>query len=581
MRKKRIVNRIGRVISYSSLGILALLLLAILLPTVKDTTSAADCTPGEEPCTTTRAEAGIDLTVASTVSVALQNLINLEVTPKTSGAFTESTAKLTVATNNPSGYAVYMQAGSTTNGKASLVSSDLSNTAMISPISGTVESSSFSANTWGYSLDGTHYQAVPATTGIIKETSSTTFSDTYDLSFGVNVDTNLPAGQYTNSVIVSAVANPIKVTSLSQLNYMQDMTTDICTNTAEHVTKQLIDTRDGKSYWIAKLKGGNCWMTQNLAFTITQEMIDNGSINSSNTDIGYDENGTLRAIGVNGKTPENGKFVWDKNGNNNICDENTANSCTAPKVTATSLDGTTPAARSATSSFNLGKWVLATPIRHLDCGTAQSMEICQNVGIVNVNDSEWSNTFSAQNGTWRDLGTDNTYSGLIAADITTKTYDSHYLIGNYYRYPTITANSGTLLSDKQNAVDSICPKGWKLPTAGPDTQKVNGSYAFLAAQYGIYGALSGNSSTNGLGIDGTYNLLANPLYFFRAGIVFRLSQEDIIMNTVNSVGQQGSYLSATTWTYTSNMYTMGIENTATFSGYPSRDSSLQARCLVR
>ncbi len=41
------------------------------------------------------------------------------------------------------------------------------------------------------------------------------------------------------------------------------MTPSACSGGNE-TGKQLIDSRDGKSYWIAKLKDGNCWMTQNL-----------------------------------------------------------------------------------------------------------------------------------------------------------------------------------------------------------------------------------------------------------------------------------------------------------------------------
>ena len=54
--------------------------------------------------------------------------------------------------------------------------------------------------------------------------------------------------------------------TLMNIKYMQQMSDQICTNTKENKTKQLIDIRDGKSYWVTKLKDGNCWMTQNLAY---------------------------------------------------------------------------------------------------------------------------------------------------------------------------------------------------------------------------------------------------------------------------------------------------------------------------
>ena len=48
---------------------------------------------------------------------------------------------------------------------------------------------------------------------------------------------------------------------------MQDMTTDICNmvNVYDETSQtELMDTRDGKLYWVAKLQDGHCWMTQNL-----------------------------------------------------------------------------------------------------------------------------------------------------------------------------------------------------------------------------------------------------------------------------------------------------------------------------
>lgn len=58
------------------------------------------------------------------------------------------------------------------------------------------------------------------------------------------------------------------------------MTSSICHNAVTGDTGQLIDRRDGETYWIAKLKDSNCWMTQNLDLDLT-----NITLNSSNTDI--------------------------------------------------------------------------------------------------------------------------------------------------------------------------------------------------------------------------------------------------------------------------------------------------------
>ncbi len=61
-------------------------------------------------------------------------------------------------------------------------------------------------------------------------------------------------------------ADPNETRTLMQIDTMQEMTEQICANTKEHKTKQLKDARDGKYYWVTKLKDGNCWMTQNLDY---------------------------------------------------------------------------------------------------------------------------------------------------------------------------------------------------------------------------------------------------------------------------------------------------------------------------
>ncbi len=58
--------------------------------------------------------------------------------------------------------------------------------------------------------------------------------------------------------------------TLADISTMQEITPTICSNTPEADTAgnhqyPLTDSRDGSTYTVAKLKDGNCWMTQNLA----------------------------------------------------------------------------------------------------------------------------------------------------------------------------------------------------------------------------------------------------------------------------------------------------------------------------
>ena len=45
---------------------------------------------------------------------------------------------------------------------------------------------------------------------------------------------------------------------------MQDFTASQCNSMTQGDQIQMVDSRDGKMYWVGKLPDGNCWMTQNL-----------------------------------------------------------------------------------------------------------------------------------------------------------------------------------------------------------------------------------------------------------------------------------------------------------------------------
>lgn len=53
------------------------------------------------------------------------------------------------------------------------------------------------------------------------------------------------------------------------LESMQNMTPELCASWDEGYTTRMVDARDGKTYWVAKLADGNCWMTQNLELDLS------------------------------------------------------------------------------------------------------------------------------------------------------------------------------------------------------------------------------------------------------------------------------------------------------------------------
>lgn len=396
-----------------------------------------------------------NLNVESMVTVALQSEIDINVLPSETVTFASNTAKLTVGTNNYNGYSVYVHsAGETTD----LVSTDATNKRTVAPIAENVTLENFATNTWGYSLDAGEQKVyrpvmVEVSEAVVK-TDGVAANDQYDLTFGVAVGSDLPMGTYSNSVVVSVIANPSVVTNLEQATYMQEMTGDICKNTAYDTTKRLIDSRDGTAYWVAKLKDGNCWMTQNLALEIPEE-----GLSWLDTDITED---------------------W------------TLSSTYPPTKTLSLGEAGSSSSQKSTSSWNFGKgkqYVLTKPNDTTDCGSATVMTQCtmfQDVsGLV--------------------ARTKLTTDGTIVDETS---YDAHYLLGNRYAFGAATAGTGGLVvADNTNATGSICPKGWKLPQGGNDRN--SGSFYYLLNQYGLTSSTS-NSATG-------YNIAMSPLYLFRGG----------------------------------------------------------------
>ena len=92
---------------------------------------------------------------------------------------------------------------------------------------------------------------------------------------------------------------------------MQDMDVNICNMVNiydEPSQTQLVDIRDGKTYWVAKLRDEHCWMTQNLDTDINSSI----SFNSNNTDlnVAYDSSTGQYAEYNDGYTENNGVIYY-------------------------------------------------------------------------------------------------------------------------------------------------------------------------------------------------------------------------------------------------------------------------------
>lgn len=427
------------------------------------------------------------------VSIAVTSLDSLELRPDFNQGLNTSTSQIIVSTNSPDGFSILLS--SHDNNLTSADTSDTTN--FIQSLNKASTPADFDDNTWGYYIgtespnDGTIYQPIPIDAATILDSDEAAASQSYQLSFGAKVDTELSAGIYNTTLLISAVANPTKMGALSQITYLQEMTHEICANTANYVdkehyaTKQLIDSRDNKKYWVAKLADGNCWMVQNLALDIPSDY--KTKFNNTNTDI-----------------PVNMPWPYGMQPTTNVINTSMASS------------------NDNSYSWNFGKFVLATPTRGDDCGQVNTANIsqCRYVGFIQIDDS-WTDDFVATDGL--------NYAGVnggigamnntfVAADPAKKSYDAHYLIGNYYQFTAALASSGGLTGI--DASYSICPSGWKLPVVRTDGSDANlDSYRRLFSLYGVNskpGGDGGRNDDNSLG----YNIAKAPLYMVRSGRVY-------------------------------------------------------------
>ena len=97
-------------------------------------------------------------------------------------------------------------------------------------------------------------------------TTSSTAAGAYDLYIRSTYTRVNSTGYRYQAYAVRCVA--IMDPTLNDISTMQEMTPSIVAKTPENASKQLIDTRDNKLYWVTKLKDGNIWMTQNLDYDI-------------------------------------------------------------------------------------------------------------------------------------------------------------------------------------------------------------------------------------------------------------------------------------------------------------------------
>ena len=300
--------------------------------------------------------------------------------------------------------------------------------------------------------------SMPNPSGGSSSSAGTTFTRAYEIAYtamhkGMYEEQNEGQGDYALVKSWPPDNEPYK-------NYdvrfaMQDMTPEICASvTAMHDDYEALDVRDNKLYHITKLQDGNCWMTENLDFNLPST-----ALSSETTDLTqYD---TLRYDSSHGYSQSNGITYWTP-----AC-ATLPSSSINQNGTATDWDYCNRnigwGINYAPNSLDLGEW-------YVDIGASSCDYYKEDVVCDGIKSTPFTNT----NGT-------------------------HGTIGNLYNYAAAVASNDTtelVLETTSSAsfdhtTNSICPKGWRLPTMVRGVDSTDSRYEGHHVSY-LY-----NNQTNG------------------------------------------------------------------------------------
>ena len=298
--------------------------------------------------------------------------------------------------------------------------------------------------------------------------------------------------------------------------YMQDV--DKWKNTLVlEQSVQAIDKRDGKKYWVTKLKDGHIWMTQNLDFDIDTTR----TYTHNDTDLGWDPNSfdsntTWKPDTTNGKynLPVNGTSVPGWSNQNNY------------------------------------------PY------SADPGDVYYYTSNSTSNDTKY-----------------DSLSACTAAGHTTGEC-KHYHAGNYYNWTAAIAsnNSSSLTTQYTNAPNSICPKGWRLPIATNANQSIYEFGGLLFTYYGITTAKTGDQIP--YTANGFKNIRITPLWFTRTGLIGKQQLLNSAYygyhwsSTIHSGSNAYSYIFGDIGVWPAN-YDLGYA----FAG--TKNAGMMVRCVAR
>ena len=469
-----------------------LLLLTFLL--INPTTTSASALEAEEDASyddQISTQADSGVTISFTPSSGSASL-----TPTTSEG---ASAKINVSANvkiaSTGGYTIYLGA------KSSALTGATSKQTIPAATTATTFAN-MKTNTWGYAYaegssvpDSATYSALPQGQGISLESKSgnqTNVNKTYALSFATKIGNDRPADMYSNQITLSVTTSPMEVAKIDDFG-IENMQQMTAT-----VCSNAKDT-NGDGEIATQLKD-----TRDGKYYWVNKLADGKCWMTQNLDLDLSTSKALTSS-----------------------DSDVTSSWTPGYSTVTTVTASTILADNAGQrSWNLGDYRIINP------------SIASGCGLVKESLAKCTSQFTA-------YATPKTANGDTNA---------HYIAGNYYQWNAATAGTGGTITSGQ-AGGSVCPRGWRLPTAGSSSD-----YQTL-------------SDTGAFGSDVARTTLT-PYYFVRSGHIHQDSN-----NMFSAAGDNASY-----WSSSSNHSNTALAfyiSGASKANSIERKFGVSVRCIAR
>lgn len=507
-------------------GLLLVFVCQIFLTTIFDSSPAYASTP-------------------TTITIEVAGDINVDVVPN---QFKSGSTTFTVTTDSPNGYKVLMETGGTSTDLIPESGGDTTIPTIILPTGKSFISASEVNKAHAYSMDNTKFRPIPAigNSDTIVEVNEVngTVANTHTITMGVKVENDIPPGKYTNSLILTAIANTPDICDPNLICYNKNGSEEGAEAIEQSVTSNTNATLSSPNFYRTGY-GFTGWNTRRDGTGDTygpNQTIPVGDVSNEGIMLyakwlesedtlqnwdGCDVMGIGDTIALTDSRDGNVYTVAKLADHACWMTENLRLDLSNPDVTITAANTNNPA-----PDFMVA--VNQHPSSSSNFCTTNNAS-CVNRILFNAN------------------------------GVNPNSADLWYSYGVYYNWYTATAGNGTysMTDPKTKVAGDICPAGWSLP----DGYSINGDYATLDIALG------------GRGSNETSSLMSNRWRSYPNNFLFSGQQNG---NSITNRGETGNYhgISASSSNNLINMWLQATKVSTNTNG-SSKIRGQSVRCMMQ